>query len=276
MAAVVDLITYPVKGCSGTSVAEAQLTRAGLQHDRSFMVVDSRGVFRSQWRDPRFAVIRPEPSPDAGLLTLQAAGAEALCVEVDITSTRRDVTLFGTPYRGIDQGEAAARWLTDVLDAESRLVRVPPEHDRVADGLTSGTSGYADSSPVHIISRATLNALNERIAAAGGTAVPMSRFRPNVVLDGWDEPHLEDQARRIVIGGAELGFAKLAIRCAVTLVDQTTGSRTGPEPLRTLASYRRASDGGVAFGAKYSVLQTGELAVGDELAVTAWEVPAKV
>lgn len=277
MTSVVDLITYPVKGCAGAPLAEAHLTRAGLEHDRSFMVVDGRGVFRSQRRDPRLAVVRPVPSSDGSRLTLRAADTDSRCVvEVDLTSARREVELFGTPYRGIDQGDAAARWLSEVLGEESRLVRVPPEHVRVTDGLTSGTSGYADSSPAHILSRATLDDLNERIAAAGGTTLPMSRFRPNIVVDGWDEPHLEDHARRIVVGDAELGFAKLAIRCAVTLVDQVTGGKAGPEPLRTLASYRRASEGGVAFGAKYSVVRTGKLALGDALAVTAWEAPAGV
>ena len=100
--------------------------------------------------------------------------------------------------------------------------------------------------------------------------VPMDRFRPNVVVDGWTEPHVEDQVREMSIGDADLAFAKLAIRCAVTLVDQRTGARAGPEPLRTLADYRRVTDKGVAFGAKFSVLRTGQLTVGDELGVHRW------
>jgi len=38
-------------------------------------------------------------------------------------------------------------------------------------------------------------------------------------------------------------------------------------PIRALATYRRAPGGGVAFGAKFSVLRTGKLTVGDEVAV---------
>jgi uncharacterized protein YcbX len=59
-------------------------------------------------------------------------------------------------------------------------------------------------------------------------------------------------------------------RCAITLVDQETGDRSGPEPLRTLATYRRAAAGGVAFGAKFSVLRPGKLAIGDILTVPTW------
>ena len=82
-----------------------------------------------------------------------------------------------------------------------------------------------------------------------------------------DEPHLEDEARFIVIGEAELGFAKQAIRCAIPMVDQRTGRKAGPEPLRTLAGYRRSAGGGIAFGAKFSVLRAGQVVVGNEVKV---------
>lgn len=113
----------------------------------------------------------------------------------------------------------------------------------------------------------------------------MNRFRPNIVVDsgprqGLDRdcsdwaavPHAEDRTRRIRIGGTELGYAKLAVRCAVTLVEQEAGARQGPEPLRTLAGYRRATSGGVVFGAKFSVVRPGKLSVGDEVVVREWGV----
>lgn len=123
------------------------------------------------------------------------------------------------------------------------------------------------------------------MAERGSPPLPMNRFRPNIVVDsgprqGLDRdcgdwaaaPHAEDRARRIRIGGAELGYAKLAVRCAVTLVDQEAGTRQGPEPVRTLASYRRAASGGVVFGAKFSVVRPGKLSVGDEVVVREWGV----
>ncbi|MDG9709278.1 MOSC domain-containing protein [Streptomyces sp. DH10] len=278
MARVVELSYYPVKGCAGTSATQAPLTPAGLAHDRSFMVVSDEGVYRTQRRDPRLAVIRPAITADGERLTLTAPRTEALHLHVDTTGARRKVDLFGTPYQGIDQGDTAADWLSEVLRARSRLVRVPPEHDRVTDGMTPGTSGYADSCALQVVSRATLELLNRKLTEHGTDSLPMNRFRPNIVIDGWDGherdgwagPHAEDRARRIRIGDTELGYAKLAIRCAVTLVEQESGARTGPEPLRTLAGYRRASEGGVAFGAKFAVLRPGTVSVGDEAVVTAW------
>ncbi|MFJ7529303.1 MOSC domain-containing protein [Streptomyces griseus] len=290
MATVVDLLTYPVKGCAGTSLDSAYLTPAGLAHDRSFMVVSADGVYRTQRRDPRLALVRPTISADGGRLTLASAergsgdgvrgGGDGLDLDVVTSAPRRDVDLFGATFRGIDQGEAVAAWLSDFLGAPSRLVRVPPEHDRRTDGLTPGTSGYADSSAVHLLSRASLGNLHARMAERGAPPLAMDRFRPNIVVDSrpegshgedWAaEPHAEDRIRRMTIGAADLGYTKLAVRCAVTLVDQEAGARGGPEPLRTLAGYRRAPGGGVVFGAKFSVVRPGKLSVGDEVDVAEW------
>ncbi|GCB49586.1 MOSC domain-containing protein [Streptomyces sp. NL15-2K] len=277
MADVVDLICYPIKGCAGTSMSDALLTPAGLAHDRSFMVISEDGVYRTQRRHPRLALIRPAVSTDGSRLTLDSTDTTGRygTVRLDVTTSapRRDVDLFGAAFQGIDQGDEAAAWLSEVLGTPSRLVRVPPEHDRVADGLTPGPSGYADSSAVHLLSRSSLTLLNRRMAERGAPPLPMNRFRPNIVVDsgGWAAvPHAEDRARGIGIGGAELGYAKLAVRCAVTLVDQKAGARQGREPLRTLASYRRAVSGGVVFGAKFSVVRPGKLSVGDEVVVQEW------
>ncbi|ONI85158.1 MOSC domain-containing protein [Saccharothrix sp. ALI-22-I] len=272
-ATITELHYHPVKSCAGISVRDGLLTPAGLAHDRSFMIVGPGGTCRTQRRDPRLALIRPEISTDGDQLVLRASGVGKAHVDVDLTAPRREVTLFGTVCNGIDQGDDVADWITEVLRVPSRLVRVPPEQHRVTDGLTPGTSAYADSCPVHVISSSSVGHLNERIVERGGHLVPMNRFRPNIVIDGWAEPHREDGARRVVVGDTELGYAKLAIRCVTTTVDQETGTKRGPEPLRTLADYRRAPDGGVAIGTKFAVLRPGKLTVGDELVVTDWGAP---
>lgn len=280
MARITELICYPVKGCAGVPLRDTPVTPAGIAHDRSFLVISEDGVFRSQRRTPRLAVIHPETDPAGETLTLRASGVAPLRIEVVTDGPRRDVEMFRTPYRAIDQGAEVAGWLSEVLGEASRLVRVPPEHDRVTDGLTPGTSGFADSSALHLLSLPSLALLNERLAARDCPPLPMTRFRPNIVVDGWTadgaraatggEPHMEDRARRIAAGDAEFGYTKLAIRCAVTTVEQRSGTRAGPEPLRTLADYRRATEGGVAFGAKFAVLRPGKLSVGDEARVTEW------
>jgi uncharacterized protein len=263
-ATIAELICYPIKGCAGIRVPDSAMTPAGLAHDRTFMVVDTGGVFRTQRKDPRLATIRPSIDPDGGRLTLCAPETDPVAVAVDIDAARRDVWLFGNRYRGIDQGDAVAAWLTRVLGAPSRLVRVPPEHDRVTGGDTPGTSGYADSCPVLVLSRSSVDLLNTRLAGAGRRPVPADRFRPNIVVAGWAAPHTEDRVRHLAVGEVELGFATVAVRCAVITVDQVSGQRAGSDILRTLARYRRAP-AGLTFGAKFAVIRPGRLAVGDKV-----------
>ncbi|WP_197318971.1 MOSC N-terminal beta barrel domain-containing protein [Saccharomonospora sp. NB11] len=275
MARVAALFQYPVKGCAGVEVSEGLLGRAGLGPDRTFMVVDAAdGDFLSQRKDPRLAVVRPDLTEDGARLTLSAPGLEPVEVRVDPGESpeRSAVSIHGKPYTGVDQGESVADWFSTLLGRPCRLVRVPPEHDRLTSGETEGTAGFADSTAVLMTSTASLAELNDRLAAKGEPALPMNRFRPNVVVDGWDEPHVEDRVRRVEIGEAEIGFAKLAARCAVTMVDQGAGERRGPEPLRTLADYRRV-DGGVVFGVRCAVTRAGKVSVGDGLRVTRWASP---
>ncbi|OZC56934.1 MOSC domain-containing protein [Rhodococcus sp. 06-418-5] len=261
---VSSLVTYPVKGCAGAVLDAAQVSATGLEHDRSFMIVDADGAFRSQRTDPVLAVVRC--SVGDGTLTLEHDTSGSVTVSVDRDSAARDITMFRSPMRGIDQGDDVADWLTDVIGEPSRLVAAPRDLDRVTDGIRPGSAQFADSSAVHILSTATLAGLNSRL----DVPLPMDRFRPNIVVDGWDSPHREDEVRDVTIGGARLAYTKLAIRCAVTTVEQSTGVRTGPEPLRTLGDYRRGRQKGVAFGSKFSVVQDGTVTVGDELHVASW------
>jgi uncharacterized protein YcbX len=86
-----------------------------------------------------------------------------------------------------------------------------------------------------------------RLAARAAPAVPMNRFRPNVVLaglDAYDEDHLDT----IAADGVVLKLVRPCTRCQVTTTDQDTAIR-GVEPLATLAGYRNdVTLGGVTFG----------------------------
>ncbi|MFC8081469.1 MOSC domain-containing protein [Streptomyces sp. NPDC057340] len=268
---VAELAYYPVKGCAAVRPGTAVITPAGIAHDRAFLVVDENGVYRTQRRHPRLALITPEISRDGSRMSLHHPELPTLSFTVVRDGPRRCVDLFGNAFEGIDQGPVVGQWVSRALGEAGRLVRVPPDHRRATDGQTPGTSGYADSSAVHLLSRATLALLDEKLRSAGEPAVPMERFRPNIVVDGWEHPHTEDLLRRVTLGDCELGYAKLALRCVVTTVDQRSARKVGPEPLRTLAGYRRTG-GGLAFGAKFAVVRPGTVSVGDPVEVTRWGV----
>ncbi|MDX3239354.1 MOSC N-terminal beta barrel domain-containing protein [Streptomyces sp. ME03-5709C] len=273
-ATVHSLTCYPVKGCAGVPLTDAAVSATGLAHDRTFMVVDSAdGSFRSQRTLPGMAVVRAEVADDGKHLALSAPGAGELTLEVAYEGPPRNVVLFDRPLgAAVDQGEEAARWLSKALGAPSRLVRVRPGFDRDGWGEHPGKVNFADAHALSVASLASLDDLNRRIAERGGTPVPMDRFRPNIVIAGWSEPHTEDRVRLMDAGSARLGYSTRATRCSVPLVDQATGRTGGPEPVRTLAAYRREPEYGnrVSFAMKAAVLRPGVIAVGDPVEVRAW------
>jgi uncharacterized protein YcbX len=260
------LFVHPIKGCSATALTESAVVETGLLHDRDFMLVDAAdGHFISQRKLPAMAVIRPAVVPDGLLVT--APGLPDYEHKTSFDGERREVTVHWWTGQGVDQGDEAAEWFTAALGRPCRFVRVPPDLDRQLED--EGRVGFADAHALLMTSLASLDGLNERILQRGADPVPMNRFRPNVVVSGWSEPHTEDRVRRVSIGTAEFGYARVCVRCAVPTVDQELGVKAGHEPTRTLADYRRA-DGGVTFGMKAKVLRQGTLSVGDELDVTAW------
>ncbi|MEU5266491.1 MOSC N-terminal beta barrel domain-containing protein [Amycolatopsis sp. NPDC021455] len=272
MARIARLTYYPVKGCAGTSVPAAEVTPAGLAHDRVFQVVAPDGDFRSQRRHPLLAAVRPRVLGDR--LALTAPGFEDLEVHIRRDGPRHPASTFSWQGEGIHQGAEAAEWFSDLLKAPSALVGVAPDHERVTSGETPGTAAFADGHALLVTSESSLDSLNERIAAGQGEPVPMDRFRPNIVISGWPEPHREDDVREMAVGTAKLGYAKQCVRCTVPMVDQETGAKAGPEPVRTLATYRRHPDGGVTFGMKAAVLRAGQVAVGDAVIVHSWAGPS--
>jgi len=272
VAKVAELAYYPVKGLRGISVSEAEVLETGLRHDREFMLVDPQdGSFHSQRTLPAMAAIAV--AYDGAWLRFTTEGAEELAVEATYDGTRRDVSLFGKWFgSGVAQDGRAEKWCTEVLGQPATLVRVPPDHDRPGWGVHAGKAGFADAHALLVTSQASLDGLNARILETGGEPVPMNRFRPNIVVAGWSEPHTEDKVLEATIGTVRIGYSARSIRCGVPRVDQVTGERSGPEPTKTLSTYRRQPDydGGVSFGMKAAVLRPGRIAVGDEFRVDAW------
>lgn len=268
MATVSDLLLYPIKGCAGAPLTRAQVLPTGVAHDRTFMFVRADdGVFRSQRSTPKLSVIRPDLATDGEKLTLSAPDVQSLTLDVATDGRRLPVSVHGIwDGEGVDQGDDAAEWASSILGEALRLVRVTPDHHRSVDEQ-HGAITFTDSTPLHLMSTSSLDDLNARILEKGATPVPMARFRPNIVIAGWEEPYTEDGIREFGIGTARLHWVKPDVRCQVTMVDQPTGERSGPEPLRTLADYRREPDGGVSFGIKVAVTTPGEIEVGDEITV---------
>ena len=122
--------------------------------------------------------------------------------------------------------------------------------------------GFADGYAYLMIGEASLADLNARLAERKQPAVPMNRFRPNLVVSG-AAPYAEDGWKQIRIGDSVFAAGKPCGRCQVPTTDQTTGEVTGPEPLATLATYRDSKEFGTMFGMNLVSEKPGRVRVGD-------------
>ncbi|HNE69703.1 MAG TPA: MOSC domain-containing protein [Anaerolineales bacterium] len=253
-----NLTYYPIKACRGFDVAESQVERMGLANDRRMMVVTPSGKFLTQREYPRLALVTP--TVKNGMVTLSAPNFDSLQFGIQSTGTPTPVEVWKSKdVSAIDQGEESAQWLSDWLGVSVRLVHVAdgfkrklnPEYAVHADDHT----GFADGYPILIISEESLQDLNSKL----DSAVPMNRFRPNIVVKGC-EPFAEETWKRIRIGGVEMALVKPCARCVVTTIDKDTLAKS-KEPLKTLSSYRMQELGAI-FGVNVIPLNEGVVKVG--------------
>jgi len=265
---VTQLWIYPVKGLKGIPIDRARCTDRGLEHDRRFMVVDREGRFMSQRQHPAMATVWTEvgdgalrlAAPDVGEVEvpLQPRGVPSLTVQV-----------WKSTVMAAAASNAADAWLSDYLRTPCRLVFMPDASHRLSNPDYAGPDklvSFADGYAYLVTNEASLADLNARLAAKGHGAVPMNRFRPNIVVTGADA-WVEDSWGSTQFGGAVLRGAKVSGRCEVTTTDQSTGERQGPEPLATLASFRNHAEFGPLFGMNFVTQRAGPIAVGDTVSV---------
>jgi uncharacterized protein len=257
------LYVYPIKSCAGIPLQSADLSATGLRHDRSWMLVDETGEFMSQRAHPRMALISIRFSAEH--LIVSAPGMEELEIPLyPQAESSIDVRVWGDTNRGELVTEEANRWFTEFLKFPCRLVHKPEDEPRLVDSsfAESGDQvGFADGFAFLLISEASLEDLNMRLE----DPLPMNRFRPNFVVKGCG-PYAEDGWSRLRIGSVPFRVAEPCPRCAITTVDQETGTR-GKEPLRTLATYRKF-EGEVFFGRNLIHDTLGTVSVGASVEAT--------
>lgn len=259
MGHVSALHVYPIKSCRGIELRSVRLDALGPLYDRRLMVIDEAGRFLRQSDAPKLALLTPQLAPTS--LKVRAPEMPTLNVALRARGAeRRAVSIWDDTVEAEDAGEEAAAWLEHFLEQPARLVRLPDNVARWTDPRYRAERagvGFADGFPILLIGAASLADLNQHMARP----LPMNRFRPNLVVEGF-EPYAEDRWKRIRIAGVELDVVKPCARCSITTVNQATGQIDDKEPLATLATYRR-HDSEVHFGQNCIHRDPGMLRVGD-------------
>lgn len=249
---VTALHLYPVKSLGGFAVEAAKVGDLGFVSDRTFLVVDGDGRFLTQRALPRMALVATALSADTLTLSAEGCGRVEVRRAPDPSAPLRRVTVWQDEgLLAEDCGAEAAAFLSRFLDAPLRLVRAGPRYHRPvkpSKARSGDVVSFADGYPFLLISEASLADLNDRLVARGEEALPMNRFRPNIVVTGCPA-HAEDSWTSFGIGALRFRSAGPCARCILTTTDQATAVR-GNEPLRTLAGYRRdpADPTAVNFG----------------------------
>jgi len=304
MMEVSGLFVYPIKSCGPISLESAQLTPTGLLYDREWMLVDAlSGAFCSARTHPRlvsvstsfsgsqkFIEVRMPNQEDKKLfLPLEAQFAPVVSssepLEVlALPLNKKEVRVWRSKTEGEDQGDQAAEFFSSFLHVSVRLVRstdrVQPRylHQDPKHGAplaeANDTVKYADGFPFLLTTEESLAELNSRLSSP----VPMTQFRPNIVVKGAQHAWEEDEWKRIRIGQeSEFRGAKMCGRCKLTTVHLDGSFDPQGEPLATLKSYRtknyphRPTDSEAMFGLNLiqsNFVSLASLAIHDPVQVT--------
>lgn len=264
MATISELFVYPIKSCAGIALREARLLATGLEYDRCWMVTDPAGAMLTQRAYPRMALIKVEIGTDH--LVIRAPGMSEL--RTPLNAARLDAApavqtqVWRDAAYGLDTGAASAAWFSAFLGVPARLLRFDPGHERIVDpdytdSVGGATTYFADGFPLLVIGQASLDDLNTRLTSKGAPAIPINRFRPNVVLTGLDA-YEEDYVETLSVGGdagenVQLQLVKPCSRCPMPTIDQAKGAPDPDwpnEPTDTMSVYRAnpQRNGAITFG----------------------------
>ncbi len=248
---VAGLWRYPVKSMQGEARDNVVIDDGGVEGDRRFGVLDpASGTIISAKKDGRLLEAR------------------ALLVGVELT------VRLPTGETALGTGPAVDAALSAWLGRTVHLVEARPggrgtfecptdfEDDDSELSRWQGPYGsFVDSSPVHLLTTASLRAMSSERPDLRWDAV---RFRPNVLIEADGTGCIEDAwvGRRVLLGQVELRVRKPCGRCVMTTRPQPGGIPRQLDILRHLNAARSANLGVLA-----QVIRGGRVEVGQPATV---------
>ncbi|MFP8966523.1 YcbX family protein [Pokkaliibacter sp. CJK22405] len=256
-----EISVYPIKSCQGVQLSEAWVAKDGLSVDRRWMVVDADGKFITGRSHSKLTLIKAHLQFDG--LMLQAPGMSPLALKIaDFSDDYKPVTVWSSHIDAQCTTMEADAWLSEFLGEPVHLRYQGPKMHRPIAKLDYSVS-FADGFPLLLTTSASLAELQRR----SPDAVPMERFRTNLVIDG-TLPFEEDDWVELQIGEVRFANVKPCARCVFTTLDPHSQSYDEDmEPLATLQTFRQDDKGEVYFGVNLIALNTGSIRAGDDVRV---------
>ncbi|HFB99706.1 MAG TPA: MOSC domain-containing protein, partial [Phaeodactylibacter sp.] len=216
-------------------------------YDRGWMLINENGEFLTQRKYAEMT-----------FFTTKIKNGELIFFHKKTNTTARIPILnqYGVTLRTkvwsnsceVQKVDGIGEWFSNILGFRCYLVFLPKKNIRTKateSGIVQNVVGFADKSPVLVTHEASLQELNHRLEVA----IPMNRFRPNIVVSGGNA-YEEDAWQTIKIGTTIFKTVELCGRCRMINLDQKTGER-GKEPLETLTTYRKINQQ-IKFGMRMS------------------------
>lgn len=251
---------YPIKSLAGIHRSKASILKKGLEYDRRWMLVDEDGVCMTQREYTKMALFAVEETSEGFVISFQGDSI-TLSFNYDSPSDPVNVQVWDDRVVTNEVSQAFSVWFSQRLDVSCRLVAFPESNVRQIDTrfASSGENvSLADAFPLLIIGEASLADLNSRLREP----LTMNRFRPNLIFSGGD-PFEEDLWDEFSVGDNAFRGVKRCARCVLTTIDPVTAKK-GPEPLKTLATYRKEHNK-IFFGQNVMTQTLGYIRVGDPI-----------
>lgn len=222
------------------------------------MLVNENNVFITQRTLHKMALFRMRMADNGFIVSYEG---EELELPFSVTGEKITVTVWDDTVQATLAGAKYNEWFSRLMQQPVKLVYMADECERPVNTKYADNGeqvSFADAYPVLLISDASLELLNSKLAEPVG----MDRFRPNIVVNGM-QAHQEDHLTVFTINNIRFKAAKPCARCVVTTINQQS-LNVGKEPLATLARYR-TSDHKINFGENVICLEEGMVMVGSQL-----------
>lgn len=259
------LYLHPVKSLGGISVPSYVVDRLGPQWDRRWMVVDEQGQFLTQRQVTQMAAVTSELNGHE--VTLRCAGLPALTFDPgqfdDAIGNTVEVTVWRDQVKALLGRNQHHEWISQAIGRPARLVFMPDNCIRSVDpeyATGQDTVSFADGFPLLLTNHESLEWLNRQM----DINITMERFRPNVVVEGFDAWQ-EDEWQGIRMGDLEFTVAKPCSRCVIPTIDPVTLEKQS-QVFKALKAHRNRG-GDVIFGQNLITKGTGRLSVGQPVEV---------
>lgn len=257
-----ELYIYPLKSARSQFLKEMKITHEGPEGDRQWMLIDETGKFISQRTVPKLATV--EVFDEANALTIAFEKRFFKVSKNNSFQRKVQVSVWNNTFDAALEPELYSQALSQYLGVNCRLVRYAPYSQRrvaAPNAEWQPEVRFADGRPLQLLNLKSLEELNSRLE----NPVGVDRFRANIIFQG-AVAYEEETWKKIKIGEAIFSQPKKCARCTIITIDQKTGLSQGPEPLKTLANYRREGKG-VFFGSLWVPENGGVIKAGDRLRV---------